>query len=189
MSRSAFQIKCSDAVGVGEPIPQDVGAIVDIISEAAFVVVVEKDATFQRLLDEDALNALHPVILGECYMLSTASSIIDIFHFSDWQRSAGLKHAAIRASPMAYVGRPRAGPRGRRPFRCGNHVYLPIRFPGHCLVGRVHGRAGHALARRASLGLRLHSRGETDAVERRGQTEIEVKDTRSSRRVSVYSGR
>ncbi len=47
----------------GEPVPQDVEGIGSLSSEARFVLVVEKDATFQKMLDEDAPNRLHPCII------------------------------------------------------------------------------------------------------------------------------
>ncbi len=37
--------------------------ISEVRSDAAFVLVVEKDATFQKLLDEDALRIMHPCIV------------------------------------------------------------------------------------------------------------------------------
>lgn len=44
-------------------IPQDVHRVVWLESNARFVLLVEKDATFQKLLDEGALHRLGPCVL------------------------------------------------------------------------------------------------------------------------------
>ena len=47
-------VDCRLAVG-GETIPQDVAGITDINTGASYILVVEKDAVFQRLLEEGIL--------------------------------------------------------------------------------------------------------------------------------------
>jgi len=44
-------------------IPQDVHRVVRLESIARFVLLVEKDATFQKLLDEGILDRLGPCVL------------------------------------------------------------------------------------------------------------------------------
>jgi DNA topoisomerase VI subunit A len=44
-------------------IPQDVHRVVRLESSARFVLLVEKDATFQKLLDEGILDRLGPCVL------------------------------------------------------------------------------------------------------------------------------
>ena len=57
-------VDCGLAVG-GDTIPQDVTSITDIVTEARLVLVVEKDAVFQRLLEEGILTspAMPPLIM------------------------------------------------------------------------------------------------------------------------------
>jgi meiotic recombination protein SPO11 len=47
----------------GVLIPQDVHRVVRVESSARFVLLVEKDATFQKLLDEGMLDRLGPCVL------------------------------------------------------------------------------------------------------------------------------
>ena len=47
----------------GESVPQDVYGMNDVVSTAKFILVVEKDATFQKLLDEGYLNTFPASIL------------------------------------------------------------------------------------------------------------------------------
>ena len=56
------QTKCWERSS-GEPVPQDVEGMCSVRSEARFVLVVEKDATFQKLLDEGALARMHPCVI------------------------------------------------------------------------------------------------------------------------------
>lgn len=44
-------------------IPQDIQGIKEFKSTAKYILVVEKDAVFQKLLDEGALIRLGPVII------------------------------------------------------------------------------------------------------------------------------
>ena len=56
-------VDCNLAVG-GDSIPQDVTGIDNIETSAKFVLVVEKDAVFQRLLEEAVLeSSLSPLIM------------------------------------------------------------------------------------------------------------------------------
>ena len=57
-------VDCNLAVG-GDTIPQDVTSITNIVTQARLVLVVEKDAVFQRLLEEGILTspALPPLIM------------------------------------------------------------------------------------------------------------------------------
>lgn len=48
---------------VGVLVPQDIEGIKEFKSTAKYVLVVEKDAVFQKLLDEGALIRLGPVII------------------------------------------------------------------------------------------------------------------------------
>ena len=58
-----IQVDCSLSAQ-GETIPNDVDAMVNIITEATLVIVVEKDAIFQKLIDEEFLKHLpYPAIL------------------------------------------------------------------------------------------------------------------------------
>lgn len=44
----------------------------DIVSSAKFVMIVEKDATFQRLLDDDFCTKLSPcIIITVCFLFAT----------------------------------------------------------------------------------------------------------------------
>ncbi|XP_019403717.1 PREDICTED: meiotic recombination protein SPO11 [Crocodylus porosus] len=45
------------------PVPSNVQGIRNLISDAKFILIVEKDATFQRLLDDDFCNKLSPCIM------------------------------------------------------------------------------------------------------------------------------
>ena len=58
------RVDCGLAVG-GDTIPQGVTSITDIVTEARLVLVVEKDAVFQRLLEEGILTspAMPPLIM------------------------------------------------------------------------------------------------------------------------------
>ena len=47
-------VDCSLAVG-GETVPQDVAGLTNLTTGAGFVLVVEKDAVFQRLLEEGVM--------------------------------------------------------------------------------------------------------------------------------------
>lgn len=49
--------------GSGTLIPQDIVGIKEFSSSAKYILVVEKDAVFQKLLDEGALVRLGPVII------------------------------------------------------------------------------------------------------------------------------
>ena len=53
-----IQIDCSAAI-YGEQIPNEVDDMFDITSNAKVVIVVEKDATFQRLMQEDFLGFIN----------------------------------------------------------------------------------------------------------------------------------
>lgn len=44
-------------------IPQDITGIIEFQTTAKYILVVEKDAIFQKLLDEGALVRLGPVIV------------------------------------------------------------------------------------------------------------------------------
>jgi len=56
-------VDCNLAVG-GDSIPQDVSSIYNISTDARFILVVEKDAVFQRLLEEGILTSvLAPLIM------------------------------------------------------------------------------------------------------------------------------
>lgn len=46
----------------GASIPQNVSDIKEIVSIAKWVLIIEKDAAFQKLLDSDGLSRLGPVI-------------------------------------------------------------------------------------------------------------------------------
>ncbi|XP_028039806.1 meiotic recombination protein SPO11 [Bombyx mandarina] len=59
--RDGFQTDCMASGGV--LIPQDVNGIIEFQSTAKYILVVEKDAIFQKLLDEGALIRLGPVII------------------------------------------------------------------------------------------------------------------------------
>lgn len=48
---------------VGVLIPQDISGMKEFKSNAKYILVVEKDAIFQKLLDEGALVRLAPVII------------------------------------------------------------------------------------------------------------------------------
>lgn len=48
---------------LGVLIPQDITGIKEFRSSAKYILVVEKDAIFQKLLDEGALVRLAPVII------------------------------------------------------------------------------------------------------------------------------
>ncbi|XP_068621567.1 meiotic recombination protein SPO11 [Battus philenor] len=55
---------CIDCFGAGGTlIPQDVDGIIEFRTSAKYILVVEKDAIFQKLLDEGALVRLGPVII------------------------------------------------------------------------------------------------------------------------------
>ena len=78
------------AVG-GETIPQDVAGIVDIKTEASYVLVVEKDAIFQRLLEE---GILFNTLLGK-FILITGKGMPDLSTRQFVQRlSAGINYFA-----------------------------------------------------------------------------------------------
>lgn len=56
-------VDCNLAVG-GDTIPQDVSSIYNVSTDARFILVVEKDAVFQRLLEEGILTSvLAPLIM------------------------------------------------------------------------------------------------------------------------------
>lgn len=48
--------------------------LLDIVSSAKFVLIVEKDATFQRLLDGDFCTKLHP-----CIMITASFFLISLY--------------------------------------------------------------------------------------------------------------
>lgn len=48
---------------IGVLIPQDITGIIEFQTTAKYILVVEKDAIFQKLLDEGALVRLGPVIV------------------------------------------------------------------------------------------------------------------------------
>ncbi|KAM4610596.1 meiotic recombination protein SPO11 [Polymixia lowei] len=52
---------CSSSTGV--PVSSNVGGVKHIVSSAKFVIIVEKDATFQRLLDDKFCTKLSPCIM------------------------------------------------------------------------------------------------------------------------------
>ena len=55
-------VNCSLAVG-GDSVPQDVVEMRDIVTSAKFVLVVEKDAVFQRLLEEGVMGGHLPSMI------------------------------------------------------------------------------------------------------------------------------
>ncbi|GBP23127.1 hypothetical protein EVAR_13148_1 [Eumeta japonica] len=61
VARNGAVVDCMNSGGV--LIPQDVSGIQSLRSTARYVLVVEKDAIFQKLLDEGALMRLGPVII------------------------------------------------------------------------------------------------------------------------------
>lgn len=48
---------------IGVLVPQDIEGMKEFKSSAKYILVVEKDAVFQKLLDEGALIRLGPVII------------------------------------------------------------------------------------------------------------------------------
>ena len=55
-------VDCSLAVG-GDAIPQDVTSLSDILTSANFILVVEKDAVFQRLLEDGIFSGCLPSLI------------------------------------------------------------------------------------------------------------------------------
>lgn len=66
---------------IGVLIPQDIYGIREFNSTAKYIIVVEKDAIFQKLLDEGALLRLGPVII------LTVSSKLQVKRVSDLRLS------------------------------------------------------------------------------------------------------
>jgi hypothetical protein len=60
---------------IGVLIPQDVHKVVRLESSARFVLLVEKDAAFQKLLDEGILDRLGPCLL---ITVSTWSKVLTL---------------------------------------------------------------------------------------------------------------
>uniref|UniRef100_A0AAR2IP96 DNA topoisomerase (ATP-hydrolyzing) n=1 Tax=Pygocentrus nattereri TaxID=42514 RepID=A0AAR2IP96_PYGNA len=56
------RVECSSS-STTVPVSSNVSGITNIVSSAKFVLVVEKDATFQRLLDDEFCTRLHPCII------------------------------------------------------------------------------------------------------------------------------
>ncbi|KAL6483321.1 hypothetical protein MHYP_G00081930 [Metynnis hypsauchen] len=56
------RVECSSS-SAAVPVSSYVNGITNIVSSAKFVLVVEKDATFQRLLDDEFCTRLHPCII------------------------------------------------------------------------------------------------------------------------------
>ena len=59
MNKEEIWVDCSLTVG-GVTIPQDVSDIRDLRTRASFLLIVEKDAVFQRLLEESVFVASLP---------------------------------------------------------------------------------------------------------------------------------
>ena len=57
-----LEIDCSTTL-TGELVPQDVESIKELVSEAEFILVVEKDSSFQKLIDDNFLGTMPPCIL------------------------------------------------------------------------------------------------------------------------------
>ena len=55
-------VDCSLAIG-GDAIPQDVTSITNIVTSARFILVVEKDAVFQRLLEDGIFSGCLPSLI------------------------------------------------------------------------------------------------------------------------------
>ncbi|CAN9515381.1 unnamed protein product [Ophioblennius macclurei] len=62
MEEDGTRIDCRSS-SAAVPVSSNVGGIKNIVSSAKFVLIVEKDATFQRLLDEDFCTKLSPCII------------------------------------------------------------------------------------------------------------------------------
>uniref|UniRef100_A0A3B1JUH8 DNA topoisomerase (ATP-hydrolyzing) n=1 Tax=Astyanax mexicanus TaxID=7994 RepID=A0A3B1JUH8_ASTMX len=56
------RVECH-STSMAVPVSSNVSEITNIVSSAKFILVVEKDATFQRLLDDEFCTRLHPCII------------------------------------------------------------------------------------------------------------------------------
>ncbi|KAM9785855.1 meiotic recombination protein SPO11 [Neosynchiropus ocellatus] len=63
LEEDGTRIDCSSTAAVSEAVSSNIAGIKNIVSSAKFVLIVEKDATFQRLLDDDFCTKLHPCIM------------------------------------------------------------------------------------------------------------------------------
>lgn len=70
---------------LGISIPQEIINITRLSSTAKFILIVEKDAAFQKLLDEDILNKLGPLIIITVilleFSLGPVCEYLDMFYF------------------------------------------------------------------------------------------------------------
>ncbi|XP_046897163.1 meiotic recombination protein SPO11 isoform X5 [Hypomesus transpacificus] len=62
LEEDGTRVDCSSS-STAVPVSSNVGGIRNIVSSAKFVLIVEKDATFQRLLDDDLCSKLFPCIM------------------------------------------------------------------------------------------------------------------------------
>uniref|UniRef100_A0AAY4D0D1 DNA topoisomerase (ATP-hydrolyzing) n=1 Tax=Denticeps clupeoides TaxID=299321 RepID=A0AAY4D0D1_9TELE len=62
LEEDGTRVDCSSS-SLAVPVSSNVGNITNIVSSAKFVLIVEKDATFQRLLDDDFCTKLSPCIM------------------------------------------------------------------------------------------------------------------------------
>uniref|UniRef100_A0AAR2IP32 DNA topoisomerase (ATP-hydrolyzing) n=1 Tax=Pygocentrus nattereri TaxID=42514 RepID=A0AAR2IP32_PYGNA len=87
------RVECSSS-STTVPVSSNVSGITNIVSSAKFVLVVEKDATFQRLLDDEFCTRLHPCII------ITGKGVPDVN--SRLMYLCSLKVAALCSQSMAF---------------------------------------------------------------------------------------
>lgn len=66
---------------LGVPVPQNVSEINIITSKANWVLIIEKDAAFQKFLDSDGLSRLGPVI----FITVKSVCFFGILNYIDYQ--------------------------------------------------------------------------------------------------------
>lgn len=96
----------------------------DIASSAKFVLIVEKDATFQRLLDDGFCTKLSPCILITVCPPASASSVVQTRCLEPCiclcmlgQRRARRQQQVDGEKAVGHAPRPHLGAGGRRPSR------------------------------------------------------------------------